>query len=387
MGVMTQKVILLTRAGLTQNSVLRKSWLSVLLITPLVFAQTPQDTQQSIHRLDNQIHSLRQHMSLSLTQKTQLKQAISHLDALIKNNLSKLQQVQLDITQKQKNIRDLEKTTASLNTTLKEQQKQLSEHLRARYRTKDNPPLIWLIFNPHSDRTQQILTYYQYLIRAQQDNLKKLQETRQALQKQQQQLQDALTTLTALHDQYQQQQKQWLDHQNHRKELLAKLNQTIQTEANALTIFEKDREKLSKILRTLSQQSVTRTRQSMTRMKTQLPLPVAIDSDEDIQKANQGIILCSAEASPVHAVYPGKVVFRDWLNGYGYLMILDHGWGLMTLYGNNEGFTKQKGDIVLQGEQIARVGHSGHIQRSGLYFEVRRYGKAVPPLEWLKTKR
>ena len=55
----------------------------------------------------------------------------------------------------------------------------------------------------------------------------------------------------------------------------------------------------------------------------------------------------------------------------------------MTLYAHNQSLFKQKGETVAQGEQIATVGHSGGLKQNGLYFEIRRRGKAIPPLAWL----
>jgi murein hydrolase activator len=98
---------------------------------------------------------------------------------------------------------------------------------------------------------------------------------------------------------------------------------------------------------------------------------------------NQGITFFAAEGTPVYAVYSGKIVFSDWLNGYGLLLIIDHGQGFMTLYAHNQSLFKRKGSTVGTGEQIAAVGHSGGIKQNGLYFEVRKHGKTVSPREWL----
>ncbi len=117
-------------------------------------------------------------------------------------------------------------------------------------------------------------------------------------------------------------------------------------------------------------------------MRRKLPKPVQTKPN-GFQRMNQGLTFFAAEGAPVTAVYPGKVVFSDWLNGYGLLLIIDHGQGFMTLYAHNQSLFKSKGTNVIQGEQIATVGHSGGLKQNGLYFEVRHGGKAVPPLEWL----
>jgi septal ring factor EnvC (AmiA/AmiB activator) len=98
----------------------------------------------------------------------------------------------------------------------------------------------------------------------------------------------------------------------------------------------------------------------------------------------KGIFLATPSGKEVKAVFSGRVVFADWLQGYGLLLILEHGDGYMTLYGNNESLTQQTGDRVEAGNVIAVTGNTGNIARSGLYFEVRHQGKPRNPLRWFR---
>jgi septal ring factor EnvC (AmiA/AmiB activator) len=79
-------------------------------------------------------------------------------------------------------------------------------------------------------------------------------------------------------------------------------------------------------------------------------------------------------------------VFADWLRGFGNLMILDHGGGYMSLYGNNDALFRQVGDIVKGGDAIAAVGATGGNPETGLYFELRFQGKPFDPLTWVTLK-
>ncbi len=93
--------------------------------------------------------------------------------------------------------------------------------------------------------------------------------------------------------------------------------------------------------------------------------------------------LIEAEAgSEVRAIAHGRVAFADWLRGYGMLLIIDHGDGVMSLYGHNQSLLRQVGDWVSQGERIATVGASGGGE-PGLYFEMRRAGQPINPSGWL----
>ncbi|MDD5297458.1 MAG: peptidoglycan DD-metalloendopeptidase family protein [Rhodocyclaceae bacterium] len=93
-----------------------------------------------------------------------------------------------------------------------------------------------------------------------------------------------------------------------------------------------------------------------------------------------------AASGDVSAVAAGRVVFADWLRGFGNLLILDHGDEYLTVYGNNETLYKGVGDRVAAGDAIAAVGSSGGNAETGLYFELRFQGQALDPLKWLPTK-
>ena len=96
----------------------------------------------------------------------------------------------------------------------------------------------------------------------------------------------------------------------------------------------------------------------------------------------KGLFIRAVTGETVHAVADGRVVYADWLRGFGNLLILDHGSGFMSLYADNEGLLRRVGEMVRGGDPIANVGASGQSADSGLYFELRRNGKPFDPLKW-----
>ena len=97
-----------------------------------------------------------------------------------------------------------------------------------------------------------------------------------------------------------------------------------------------------------------------------------------------GVLIDAREGTAIRAVTSGKIVYAEWLRGYGLLTIIDHGKGYMTLYAFNQSLYKKKGDWVEPGEVIAAVGQSGGRTTPGLYFGIRKKGAAVDPLEWCR---
>ncbi|MGB9984815.1 murein hydrolase activator EnvC [Herbaspirillum sp. AP02] len=127
-------------------------------------------------------------------------------------------------------------------------------------------------------------------------------------------------------------------------------------------------------------------------LRGQLRLPVKGDltskfgSRRGDGPTSRGLFIRAHEGSEVRAVAAGRVVFADWLRGFGNLIIVDHGNQYMTIYGNNQSVLKRAGDVVKAGDTIATAGNSGGNEQSGLYFEMRYQGRAFDPLGWVTTR-
>ena len=100
----------------------------------------------------------------------------------------------------------------------------------------------------------------------------------------------------------------------------------------------------------------------------------------------KGLFIAAKSGDDVRAVADGRVVYADWLRGFGNLLIVDHGDSYMTLYANAEALLKQVGDVIRGGEPVATVGNSGGNAESGLYFEMRHEGRPFDPLNWVKLR-
>lgn len=103
-------------------------------------------------------------------------------------------------------------------------------------------------------------------------------------------------------------------------------------------------------------------------------------------RRSDGVLIAAEAGSEVVASATGRVVFADWMNGYGLILILDHGNDTMSLYAHNDALLRDVGDSVAQGDPVARVGTSGGQGRAALYFELRRNGDPVDPRGWLQRR-
>jgi septal ring factor EnvC (AmiA/AmiB activator) len=97
---------------------------------------------------------------------------------------------------------------------------------------------------------------------------------------------------------------------------------------------------------------------------------------------SNGVTIQSAEGTPVRAVYGGRILFADWLRGYGRIIIVDHGGNYYTLYGHLSDLKVQVGQDVEADKIIGLVGDSGSLEGPALYFEIRHHGKPMDPGPW-----
>ena len=102
---------------------------------------------------------------------------------------------------------------------------------------------------------------------------------------------------------------------------------------------------------------------------------------------NKGVEISPGQGrSLILAVHPGKVVYADYFQGYGNLLIVDHGMTYYTLYGHCSEFLAAVGEMVRAGQPLAVVGDTGSLKGECLYFELRYKTKALDPLQWLKRR-
>ena len=115
-----------------------------------------------------------------------------------------------------------------------------------------------------------------------------------------------------------------------------------------------------------------------------VPYGTQKDPRFDTQVFRNGIHIQTDAAADARSVYAGKVIFAEWFKGFGQLIIINHGSGYHTLYGNLSELFSKVGDIIRENQVIGKVGTSGVINAPGIYFEIRYKGKPLDPSQWLK---
>jgi septal ring factor EnvC (AmiA/AmiB activator) len=244
-------------------------------------------------------------------------------------------------------------------------------------------------------RSKRIMVYYEYLNR---ERLEKLELTRQILQDLGQ-LEDeerlASQKLSQLVEQKQTERTKLTNVRETRTVLLAELKKEQHSKAGELAKLKQREAELRRLIASLQVASDevadagAGSGKPFFQQKGLLKWPVngRLSKKFGNQRGGgqwDGVLIDTKEGTEVRAVAKGRIVYSDWLRGYGFLVIIDHGKSYMSLYAFNQSLYKKEGGRVSQGDIIASVGKSGGRIQAGLYFGIRKNGKPLNPVKWCR---
>jgi septal ring factor EnvC (AmiA/AmiB activator) len=255
----------------------------------------------------------------------------------------------------------------------------------------DQDYLKLLLNNDNPNQVVQDLQYYQYIARSRAATLNSMRSGLAKLQAVADQARHKSGEITALQAD-ERNVLQQLEHDKlSRQQTLGKIALQLKQQRKELGRLQRNENHLSQLVEKLANILPDMDITSFKSLKGKLPLPVKgkITNRFGAQRPEStlswtGWFLRAPANHPVKAVAGGRVVYADWLRGFGNLLIIDHGQGYMSLYGNNETLLKQAGDMLHASDIVAVVGNSGGNEDSGLYFELRFEGKPFDPGKWIR---
>lgn len=317
---------------------------------------------------------------------------------LSENSLQNLQKDIARINQDQLNeqteLTHLKKQQQELQVTLTTQHQALAKQIRAAYLLgKFNEFKIFL--NQEDPNTlNRRLGYYRYLTQNQAALITKLKDNLASLDQTASSIHEHQEKLKALLQQKQGEQKKQKDTQDLRQTLIGKLHDEMQSKQQQLSTLIANQQALQQAIDTIknTQPSINSIdHRPFQQLRGQLSWPVKgtllADFGSALDVGNQhlsGVIIKAPQGTPVHAISAGKVVFADWLRGFGLLVIINHGNGFMSLYARNQSLYVKVGDSVTSNSVIATTGNTGGYQLSSLYFEIRENGIPINPKLWCR---
>ncbi|MBT3829840.1 MAG: peptidoglycan DD-metalloendopeptidase family protein [Gammaproteobacteria bacterium] len=373
-----------------------------LALLPVISAQAEQSVSQveieaRLKALEKEISNYKETLDSTQGQKSEIEATLERNEQGINKLINEIDTIEKELDTTNDKVSSLTEKQKELLTVKSEQQYYIEQQVRAAYEIGSQEYLKVLLNQEDPNEIARMLTYYDYFNQARSRQIESYNLTLLDLDRVTQELAEETVVLESQRRALGAQQKSLTSVQKEKQMTLKALISQISTTGSALLKLEQDRGRLEQLLdkleESLANLDAPRSAQPFAGMQGKLLLPVeGRISHRFGNQRNQGklrwhgIFINAAEGESVYAVHYGRVVFSDWLRGFGLLMIISHGEGYMSLYGHNQALFRETGDWVSAGEVIAAVGDSGGQDKTGLYFEIRIDGKPNNPQNWCVTR-
>ena len=358
-------------------------------LTPV--SATEKQTEQDLDQIQKTLKSSVDKLKTQKQKIAKIESTLKESELAIAKNSKSLNELDFSIELNKSEQSELKKQIKKLTLNKKQQQKALSSQLKSAYMTGSHDYSKLLLNQENVATFERTLTYYSYLNKARLTQLDNLKITLIQLEEKQNELTQTQTKLLTLIAEQKQKRKSLLIAKNQRKGNLALLKKQFTNTTSSVEYLKKNEQILIETLKNLQEdikQQLTFEGLKSTKGKLKWPSRGRLKHKFGQRKYGRlkwkGVLINAKEGASVTTIHNGKVVFADWLKGFGWVIVIDHGKGFMSLYGHNQALLKSVGEEVSQGELIALVGQSGGQDNPGLYFEIRHKGQAINPTKWCK---
>lgn len=385
--------------------------------------QRQQQLQSEQRRLRQQLVELRQQVARAEGSHAEAADALRESEAAISDANRRLREFAAESRQVQQEIDALASRSRAIGARRLAEERDLGLVMRSQYVLARQAPLQRLLAGASPGQLQRELVYLDQLARGRARTLGELRAHSEELVELQAQSEVKQAELATLAEAEQGKRAELLARQAARSRTLDRLARQLAGQQRSLLALQRDEKRLSSLIgeieRLLAEQARRQPREpartsrrppaspaatvevpadsSFARLRGKLVLPVRGEviarfgsprpTEAQVDAPTwKGVLIRAAAGDDVQAVAAGRVVFADWLRGFGNLLVIDHGEGFLSVYGNNESLLADVGAAVGGGDPVATVGSSGGVPEAGLYFELRFKGRPVDPLRWAQAR-
>ncbi|WP_263529071.1 murein hydrolase activator EnvC family protein [Marinomonas sargassi] len=353
---------------------------------------TSAEAKQQIQALQKDLKKLNDWLKDLKSERSGVEKQLEVKEKDIQDLLKKIQAIQESIKKGDKQLSALRDQQRSLQLSIQQQNEQIAAQLRAVYRSGKEESVQLLLSGNDNEDTQRLVQYNRYFSTARQSLINGFAAEVTDLNLVEKSIRSHRAQQAREAVQLKEEQQKLLSEQKNRQGLLAKLNRDLVSGDKRSQQLRKDQQDLQAMLKRLDEaladikipdQSVPFASQ---RGKLVRPLRALSSLPSDGSVNLGGVALKAKEGEPVRAVFHGRVVFADWMRGFGFLLILDHGEGYMSMYGYNQSLLKEVGEWVSANDIVAMTGSSGGRPDPALFFAIRHNGAPLKPLAWIASR-
>ena len=397
--------------------------LTLTLHSPLALAanktEKPKEKLNNIHQ---RIESLTKELGKTKEAHADAADALKDSEKAISETNRKLFELQQAQKKHSESLQVLQSQKSGLENTIEGQKNQLSKQIYQQYLHGQASYLQVILEAQDPSALARQLQYFSYISRARKALIADMQSNLGRVTKLNEETANALKQVVSLQAKQQAERKNLEMQKQAHSKVVEKLSSQINAQRNEIEKLKRDEKSLAQLMERLARAPQAKPQQatpssksepdnqnrpqqalatneslpsnafdgvSFESLKGKLNLPVRGEvtnkfgnSRQDTGLTWKGLFIKSNEGNEVKSVANGRVVFADWMRGFGNLIIVDHGGGYMSLYGNNQALLRKLGDTVKGGDTIASVGNSGGNDTSGLYYELRSHSKPFDPMSW-----
>ena len=367
------------------------------MISLLASAQT-NDSSKALTDIRTRINVEQQRLGHAHAERDKLLRALqrSETQAAVVNR--RLRQIQLAGAAKQRELDQLRAARASQAANLQRLRRQLGMHLRNTYVAGRQDPVRALLGQNDPNHWARAQKYYEYVTRARSSDVAATVDEIRVLVDIEDRIGAEAQALTTLHERAIAAREELFAERGRRARLVVEFAEQIRTATERLAQLRRNEQALSGLIEDISQQQSLGSAahvelipfadlRGKLRWPTRGRIRHGFSTRPNPDNLHwQGVWIAAAAGHPIHVVGAGRVAFADWIRGFGFVIIVEHGDGYMSLYGHARELWKESGEWVRENDIIGTVGDTGGQNDSGLYFEIRHGGQPRNPTRWCTGK-
>jgi septal ring factor EnvC (AmiA/AmiB activator) len=370
--------------------------------------------KKDISGIQKQINKIKKKLNKTKKQQHDVTDALKKSETAISHANKTLHKIKQDQKKNKSNLSKLKKQSLTISQKLSSQQEELNKLLYRRYALGNQSYTRLILQSQNPSRISRDLKYQSYIAKAHTRLISDMQSNLNEIKKLDTKTTKTLQRVAELKEKKEGERKALQKQKSEKSLILKKLSKKISAQRGEISKLKRDEKRLSRLVvklskrakkktpnkpkKKLSSQVVAKNQQTtdnsyagkkFSSLKGKLKLPVKGEVTNRFGRKRQdggiswkGLFIRAKEGASVKSVARGQVVFAEWMRGFGNLIIIDHGGGYMSLYGNNQTILKNIGEDVSGGDTIAAVGNTGGNKNNGLYYELRKKSIPFDPLKW-----
>jgi len=369
---------------------------SLLLLLMLMLgavASADEEQEQKLDNLKRSISSLEQQLEDRDKERNSLQSELKKVELRASKINSNVRRLRGKINKLESELKDLSSRERDLQLGIRGQSAAIVEQIAAAYKLGNQEPIKLLLNQEDPQKIARVFKYYDYFLQARTEKIQRYKKDVDELATVIADIETQKLRLTQSRADLEADKNKLTRQAKKRKKTLSNLQSSLRTDKKKLSKLKKERGKLEELLaavkRAAADLALPSNYESFISRKGQLSWPLkgrvahSYGSRRSGELRWEGWLIGAKAGDEVKAVHQGRVVFSNYLRGFGLLVIVDHSDGYLTLYAHNQELLKDTGDWVQSNEILSRAGDTGGLDKPALYFEIRKDGNPADPKSWL----